>query len=683
MTKPLLIEIGVEELPAIPLLKIINNIEKSWKKILIDNQLDTQFEFLYTPRRLVLIHNNIPLKQADSRIELYGPPIQVAVKDGVPTGAGNGFARKCGVSFDKLTTIDKGGREILYFQENRVGEDTKNLLEYMIKQWISSMNFGKMMRWGDRTDEFIRPIRWLQVRLDNDIVPLELFGIQSSNNTFVHRMVNFNPIEVSKIENYKAILATGSVIIYPSEREKKILKEFDELEDRYNIEIERDKSLLAEIVAITENPKSLLGSFDESFLELPPEVIITSMKEHQRYFAVYKDGRLTNNFIVVSNAVTDDYSKVISGNERVLRPRLADGMFFYKNDLNRGLSTDGLEKIQFMDGLGSLSDKIDRETEVALSLLNIYKEQITIETNRDFEELKNLMQKAIKLAKADLTTEMVYEFTELQGLMGYYYAKSLGEDELIYNAIKEQYMPLGEGGELPSSIFSSIVAISIKLDTLLGLFSIGKIPTGSKDPFALRRAVNGISRIVTEYNLSFNIDDIINSLKKLYQDIDRVKLYDFIIERVSKSLKANPSVITAVLASGEDDINEIIKKVGALDEVVSNKTFKEQFTTFKRVANISKDLDFSSELKIDENKFIDDIERDLYKKYQDLINKDYSDYKSQLESLFSLKALLDRYFDAVMVNAEDLDIRTNRQNMIANIYMSFKDIADIKEVSIN
>ncbi len=682
MTKPLLIEIGVEELPAIPLLKIITNIENSWKEILIDNQLDTQFKFLYTPRRLVLIHDNMPLKQADSIIELYGPPIQVAIKDGVPTGAGNGFARKCGVSFSEISRADKGGREVLYFKENKAGTDTKKLLEYMIKQWISSMNFGKMMRWGDRTDEFIRPIRWLQVRLDDDIVPVELFGVKSSNNTFIHRMVSFNPVKVNGIENYKDILANGSVTIYPYKREEKILKEFDELESIHNISIERDKSLLAEIVAITENPKALLGSFDKSFLELPPEVIITSMKEHQRYFAVYKDSQLTNNFIVVTNAVTDDYTKVISGNERVLKPRLADGMFFYKNDLKRGLSTDGLEKIQFMDGLGSLSDKIDRETKVAISLLHIYKEQITKETSRDFEELEALMKKAIKLAKADLTSEMVYEFTELQGLMGYYYAKSLGEDELIYNAIKEQYMPLGEGGELPFSIFSSIVAISIKLDTLLGLFSIGKIPTGSKDPFALRRAVNGISRIVTEYNLSFNIKYIINSLKKSYQEIDQTKLYDFIIERVSKSLKANPSVITAVLASGEDDINEIVKKVGALDEVVSNKSFKEQFTTFKRVANISKDLDFSSKFKIDETKFIEDAEKELYKKYQDITSANYSDYKSKLEALFSLKELLDKYFDDVMVNSEDLDIRTNRQNMIGSIYMSFKDIADIKEVSI-
>jgi len=682
MTKPLLIEIGVEELPAIPLLKIIKNIENSWKKIVKENKLESNFEFLYTPRRLVLIHKEMPIKQKDSTIELYGPPVGIAIKDGSPTGAGEGFARKCGVSFDKIERVDKGGREVLYFKEERVGDDTVEILDSMINSWVSSMSFGKMMRWGDREDEFIRPIRWLQVRLGSDVVSVELFGIRSSNQTFLHRVVDFNPIEVEDIESYLRVLKDGSVTLYPSEREKKILKEFDEIEAKNGITIERDKSLLAEIVAITENPTALLGSFDESFLELPPEVIITSMKEHQRYFAVYRDGELTNNFIVVSNAVTDDFSRVIAGNERVLKPRLADGVFFYHNDLKRGLSTDGLEKIQFMDGLGSLSDKIDREKMIAISLLNLYREQITKETNREFSELESLISRAVELAKADLTSEMVYEFTELQGLMGYYYAKALGEDELIYRAIKEQYMPLGEGGELPSSIFSSIVALSIKLDTLLGLFSIGKIPTGSKDPFALRRAVNGVVRVVTEYNLPFNIDRVIDELENSYAEIDRVKLSEFIIERVSKSLNSNPSLIKAVLASNERDINEIIKKVDALDKIVSRDSFKEQFTTFKRVANISKDIDFSKISEINPDRFIEDAERELYQEYNNIIDREYKSYIDKLEALFSLKESLDNYFNDVMVNAEDLEIRANRQNMIGAIYLTFKDIADIKEVSI-
>jgi len=333
MTQALLIEIGVEELPAIPLLKIVSNIEKSWKNILEEYNLSCDFEFVYTPRRLVLKHEAMALSQEDTTIELFGPPMVAAVKDGVPTKAAEGFARKCGVDFDALGRGEKNGKEVLYFKKEEKGAQTASLLQEMLEKWIASMSFGKMMRWGARTDEFIRPIRWLQVRLGETSVPVELFGMQSDTKTFVHRMVTYDAVEVADIDAYESILAEGAVMLQPKEREAKILAEFDALESTHNIIIERDRSLIAEVVAITENPKALVGTFDELFLELPPEVIITSMKEHQRYFPVFENGKIANKFVVVSNAYTDDYSKVIAGNERVLKPRLADGLFFYKNDL--------------------------------------------------------------------------------------------------------------------------------------------------------------------------------------------------------------------------------------------------------------------------------------------------------------------------------------------------------------
>ncbi|HIQ46781.1 MAG TPA: glycine--tRNA ligase subunit beta, partial [Sulfurovum sp.] len=249
-------------------------------------------------------------------------------------------------------------------------------------------------------------------------------------------------------------------------------------------------------------------------------------------------------------------------------------------------------------------------------------------------------------------------------------------------AIKEQYMPVGEGAELPTSIFSSIVAMSAKLDTLFGLFSVGRIPTGSKDPFALRRAVNGMVRIVTQYDLGFNIDDIITLLKGNYNAFDTNLLSEFIIERINKSLDANPSVIASVLASGERDINEIAKKVSALNEIVNSDTFKEQFSTFKRVANISKDLDLNAELAIDTSIFKEDAEVTLYNAYEKVINSDYPDYKTQLEALFGLKRELDAYFDDVMVNADDEALKTNRLHTIGSVYKTFKDIADIKEITV-
>lgn len=667
MYAQLLVEVGVEELPAIPLLKILDSIKSSWDGILQKYLLTSDFEFYYTPRRLVLIHNNIPLKQASSVVELFGPPIAIAIKDGIPTLAGVSFAAKCGVGFDSLSTKEDRGKEVLYYSSTKEGVDTATLLEEMLKEWVSSMAFGKMMRWADRSDEFIRPIRWLQVRLDDSVVDAELFGVNSSNFTYVHRMNSFEKQEVAQICNFETILKNGNVLLDSKNRRELILREFAELEKDNNITIEIDEDLLDEVVAITENPKALLGSFDESFLELPPEVIITSMKENQRYFPVFNNDKLSNHFVVVSNALTDDYSKVVEGNERVLKPRLSDAMFFYKNDLKRGLKTDGLELVQFMDGLGTVADKIDREEKIALYLANKF--------GVDGEKISQ----AIRLAKADLTSEMVYEFTELQGLMGHYYAKALNLDSDVCLAIKEQYMPVGEGSELPSTIFSAIVAMAIKLDTLIGLFSVGKIPTGSKDPFALRRAVNGVVRIVLEFDLPFDIDEMIKGLSSGYKEFDLKQLKAFMLERISKSIDMNPSIINAVLASGESDIVKIFKKCEALNSIVSGSDFKDISITFKRVANISKDV---SNFDVDEDKFELDEEKNLYKKFKEITSKNYESYEDNLKALFSLKDLLDNYFDKVMVNSDDVSLKNNRLATIGQIYNSFKEIADIKEITI-
>ena len=682
-TQSLLIEVGVEELPAIPLLKILPEIEKSWKKILEDRNLKSDFRFFYTPRRLVLEHEAMPLRQPDRVEELVGPPVEIAIREGRPTPAGEGFARKCGVSFGELGRTQKGNREVLYYRREIPGAATEELLEEMIRTWIGSMRFGKMMRWGSRHDEFIRPVRWLQIRLGEVVVPAELFGVASGDRTFLHRMVSFEPVAVAATEEYEAILSGGKVILDPRQRRESILEDFEALEAESGLGIERDEALLNEVVAITEYPRALMGSFDEGFLELPPEVIVTSMKEHQRYFPVTDAaGKLSNRFVVVSNAVTDDYRQVIEGNERVLRPRLADALFFWRNDLKRGLSTEGLESIQFIDGLGTLADKVERERNIALRLAGVYMDELEHETGRSALEIERLMDRAVTQAKADLLTEMVYEFTELQGLMGYYYAKALGEDPLVCDAIREQYRPEGEGAELPSTIFSSVLAMAIKLDTLMGLFSVGKIPTGSKDPFALRRAVNGIIRIVTRYDLSFDIPKVLELLKDLYAPFETEKLEAFILERIYKSLRANPSVIASVLATGERDIDEIAKKVEALNRILERPDARELFTTFKRVANISEAVDLSGELSVDPALFEKEEERVLYQAFLEVSRKAYDDYFTQLEALFALKPVLDAFFDAVLVNAEDERLRRNRQHLVASVYQAFLSIADLKEISV-
>jgi len=672
MFKPLLIEIGVEELPAVPLLKELKNIEKKYSDILQKYSLMGEFEFYYTPRRLVLWHREFLASQPDSVEEFFGAPLSVAYKDGEPTKAAEGFARKCGVSLDEVSTAQKGGKEVLYYKKDIKGKDSSLLLETIINEWIDSLDFGKSMRWGELQKSFIRPIRWLNVVMGGELIDVELFGVKSKMITYVHRVSDFEPKELIGMQDYFYTIREGGVILFQDERRQKILKEFKEIEDENSLTIEIDEDLLNEVVAITENPTALLGSFDDEFLRLPPEVIITSMKEHQRYFPVFKDGKLINKFVVVSNALSDDFSKVIEGNERVLRPRLADGLFFWDNDIKNGLSTDGLEKVAFFKGLGSVKDKIEREAKIASVLYEKYK----IDTKK--EEL----DKAINLAKADLMSEMVYEFTELQGLMGGYYALAQGESKEVATAITEQYLPDGEDSALPSTPMSAIVAMSIKLDTILALFSVNQIPTGSRDPFALRRAVNGLIRITQEYGFEFDIIKDLNTLACGYEEIDMQKLEKFFLERVKQYHKVNPSIVEAVLSTGERELLAISKKIQALDNIANSEGFNEAFSTFKRVANITKDIDLLADLSIDSKLFEDDAESELYEKYTQVAEKEYNCYEAELDALLGLKPELDKFFESVMVNAEDEEVKNNRKALVASVYKSILNIADIKEVSI-
>lgn len=671
MNKPLLIEIGVEELPAIPFLNELPNIEKKWSDILEKNRLLCDFDFFYTPRRLVLWHREFQIKQEDSTVEQFGAPIKIAYKDGIPTGAAVSFAAKCGVDVSVLDKIDLGKGEVLYFKQEVVGTESKNLLNDMVNEFVHSLNFGKSMRWASRTDSFIRPIRSLSIILGEEIVDAELFGVKSSNFSFAHRMVSYEPFSYSFAGDYFCKLDKNGVILYPDERRERILAQMKEIEQRHNIKIEIDKELLEEVVAITEYPTALIGKFDIEFLELPEEVIVTSMKENQRYFAVYKDGKLTNNFIVVSNSKTEDFGYIIAGNEKVLRPRLADAMFFYKNDIKNGLSNERLKKLVFVEGLGSMYEKCEREAKIASYLADIFK-----------VEEKELLQKAVMLSKADLMSEMVYEFTELQGLMGYYYAKLAGEDELVYTALKEQYLPDGEDSELPSNVFSSIVALSNKLDNLMGLFSAGKIPTGSKDPFGLRRAAAGIVKIAMEHKLSIDLSKIIDELAHNYKNLDKKVLIEFFNERLFKIFEVNPTVLKAVLASGETDIYKISQKICALNPIVQSDNFKEYVATFKRVANIIKDIDTSVKLTIDEDLLENKEEKELYLKFNEVQFKKYITFDEELEALFDLKPQLDNFFDNVFVNHENEKIKTNRKNLIGLVYQGFRKIADIKEITI-
>ncbi len=681
MSESLLIEIGTEELPAVPFLKELPNIGPKWERVLKKNGLNSEYELYFTPRRIVLIHQKFPSKQPDTKEEFFGAPIEIAYDDSGPTKAALGFARKCGVDVEKLSTSFKNGKEVLYYSKVVKGRESKEILGDMINEWLRSLDFGRSMRWGDSKEEFIRPIRWALVLMNETFLEFEIFGVKSSNFTYVHRSVTTDKVELNGWDDYFKKLESKKVILSQYDRAARIERFFENICESHKVTIDKDKELFEEVVAITEYPTPLLGTFDEKFLQLPPEVIITSMKEHQRYFPVFEKSGLKNSFVVVSNAVCEDYTQVIRGNERVLKARLSDALFFWENDLKRGLDPEGLKNLLFMDELGSMFDKELRELKIAMELLKSYEERLTIETGLAIGEIRALIERAVMLSKADLLTEMVYEFTELQGVMGYYYALKQGEDPLVAEAIKEQYLPSGEDSRLPGNLFSSIVALSYRLDTLMALFSIGKIPTGSKDPFALRRAAIGVIKIVLEFSLPFDIKRDLASLAKEYEKLDPKKLEEFFLERFYQFFDANPSLISAVIKSGERDIVKFERKLKALKEIVQTSGFKENFTTFKRVANIVKDHDLS-DLRVDESLFESEFETDLWKEFKRIDTSKTESVKERLENLFSLKESIDRFFDNVLVNAPQENIRRNRKNMIASIYMAFKEIADIKEISL-
>ena len=683
MIKPLLIEIGVEELPAIPFLKELPQIEKLWMSILEQNALACAFEFYYTPRRMVLWHKEFPLTQESREEEFFGAPLSVALKEGAPTAAALGFAKKCGVDFSAITHTLKDGKEVLYFKQKIEGKESRELLKGMIESFLKGLNFGKAMRWGFLEESFIRPIRWFGCMLGEEHVPFTLFGVDSTTSSYPHRTLSYAPFSYTSGKAYFERMEQSGVVLYPALRQEIILSDFEGIEQKEGVLIERDVELLAEVVTITEYPKALIGSFEERFLRLPPEVIITSMKENQRYFPVFKNGVLTNRFVVVSNAISDDYDLIVKGNEKVLRARLSDAIFFLDNDLKKGLSYEGLKTITYLDGLGSLFDKEVREYTIARFLTQKYTQRLLAnQTQLTEHSLQALMERSIMLSKSDLMSEMVYEFTELQGLMGEYYARAANEDALLCLALKEQYLPNSEESALPSSDFSAIVALAHKLDSLIALFSIGKVPTGTKDPYALRRAVNGIIKIVLERRFAFNIKEDLDLLSTNYQAFDKEGLENFILERLYQFFDVNPSVIKAVISSGERDLVKLSLKIKALASVVMDERFKSMSSTFKRVANIIKNNSAETDLSVNESLFEGTHEQALYDAYKSIIVKDYSSYEETLDALFGLKPHIDAFFDNVMVNTENMDVRTNRQNIIALIYTAFKTIADIKEISI-
>lgn len=675
MSKELIIEIGVEELPAIPFLRELPNIVNKWQAVLGEFSLQSECEFYYTPRRIVFYHPSFKLKQDDGFSEFIGAPRAVAVKDGAWTQAALSFAAKCGIEPSELKFENINGKEVLYCKKPVAGQQSAGLIGDMIEKFLLSLNFGKSMRWGTGEFEFIRPVRSLLAILGDEVIKFNKLGVSSSNEIYQHRSVSYDKFSVKNAQDYFAAMQKIGVILDPAKRREKILAEFKQIEAKSGLDIQIDEALLDEVVAITEYPTALLGEFEAEFLEVPSEVIITSMKENQRYFPVFNGGKLSNHFVVVSNAIAPEYSLIVRGNEKVLRARLSDAMFFWRSDLASEFSAEKLKNITYLKELGSIYEKQLRELKAAKILGELFANELKSEVGAEYGAL---LERAVMLSKADLTTQMVYEFTELQGVMGYYYAVKKGENAAVANAIKEQYLPSGENSECPSGMFSSLVALSVKVDTLMGLFSVGKIPSGTKDPYALRRAANGVIRIILNQNLKFDLSDLLQKLAPNYAKFDLNQLEGFIYDRLYTFFDANASIIKACLASKKSDILAQCEAIKALAKISAASEFRENFSTFKRLANIIKDGEIGS---VNEELFELDAERELHAKFKAALGKGGS-YDERLGALFGLKNAIDSFFDNVMINVDDPKIRANRIAIVGQIYKEFLKIADIKEISL-
>lgn len=681
-TKDLLVEILVEELPAIPFLKEFPNIELKWQQIVQKYNFHSKPSLFYTPRRIVIIDESFPVMSEQTKEEFFGPPVAIAYEEGDKnkslSKAGESFCKKCQIAATEIQIISKDGKDILYYSKQIKGVVAQDILANIVKEFIASLNFGKSMRWGSLTESFIRPIRNICILFGNEHIPISAYGLDGKPVTKIHTDLSFEWIQIHSISEYLQVLKDGYVILSAQDRRDKILQEISQIQKEKNIQVEIDEDLLSEIIAITEYPKALYGEFEKLFLELPKEVIITSMKENQRYFATFSNQALHNGFIVVSNATASKSEKIILGNQKVLKARLSDAMFFYRNDLKNGLDPSRLQEVAFVNELGSIADKVEREKKIGLFLAQKYQNSLNL------SNAEAMIEEAISLAKADLLTEMVYEFPELQGLMGYYYSQSEGRDTHISLAIKEQYLPNGEDSELPSNIFSSIVALANKLDTIFSLFSVGKLPTGSKDPFALRRASSGVIKIILDKNLPFDLHtDIVELFSagnyKIFDDKIISTIEAFFIERLEAIIAVNPSILRSVLFTSDRDICSIAAKSKALHSFFE-KSNKEAFiSTFKRVANITKDMKGIS--SIDEKLLKIPQEIKLYECYDSITHQSFHNINEKIEALFSLKKPLDDFFENVLVNDSDEKKRENRKNLIFSIYQKFLEVGDIKEIA--
>ena len=685
MNNYLLLEIGVEELPSRFGQTTLDQIENNLSKLLKEERINfDNIEKYATPRRLTFVIKNLADKATDLEEEVKGPAKKIAVDDdGNFTKPALGFMKSKGLDPENVYFKQLGNAEYLFGTIKQEGKHTSEVLKTIVPEAIKNVTFPKAMRWGGKNMRFARPIRWMVALLNNEILDIDLEGIKSSNITRGHRFLGEREFEVNSVEEYFEKLDKNFVVLDQHKRKEMIRKQAVEVAKSLGGEVELDEDLLEEITFLVEYPTAFYGEFDEEYVKLPKEVVTTPMKEHQRYFPVLKDGKLLPNFIAVRNGDSNRIDLVKAGNEKVLRARLADALFFYHEDTKKPLESfvDKLQTVVFQAKLGTVYDKtlrIEKLSQVILNELNM-------------TESKENTLRAAKLCKADLVTNMVFEFTELQGIMGRDYAQVSGENEEVCQGIFEHYLPRFAGDILPETNTGIALSIADKLDSIAGFFAIGIKPSGSQDPYALRRQALGILSILLDRKLSVNLNNLINAALDNYSNLEFNKeevasqIVEFFVERVKnlfKDLGIRYDVIDAVLNNNLDDISDIHTRALELNRWLQKDELVEMLTAFNRVATLAEKA--TTDI-VKENLLKEDAEIKLYNGFKEIKSNVESllldkKYNEALDAFATLRPLVDNLFDNVMVMDKDEAIKENRLGLLKQIYSTMLTICDLSKI---
>ena len=685
MNNYLLLEIGVEELPSRFGQTTLDQIENNLSKLLKEERINfDNIEKYATPRRLTFVIKNLADKATDLEEEVKGPAKKIAVDaDGNFTKPALGFMKSKGLDTENVYFKQLGNAEYLFGTIKQEGKHTSEVLKTIVPEAIKNVTFPKAMRWGGKNMRFARPIRWMVALLNNEVLDIDLEGIKSSNITRGHRFLGEKEFEVNSVEEYFEKLDKNFVILDQHKRKEMIREQAVEVAKSLGGEVELDEDLLEEITFLVEYPTAFYGEFDEEYVKLPKEVVTTPMKEHQRYFPVSKDGKLLPNFIAVRNGDSNRIDLVKAGNEKVLRARLADALFFYHEDTKKPLESfvDKLQTVVFQAKLGTVYDKtlrIEKLSQVILNELNM-------------TESKENTLRAAKLCKADLVTNMVFEFTELQGIMGRDYAQVSGENEEVCQGIFEHYLPRFAGDILPETNTGIALSIADKLDSIAGFFAIGIKPSGSQDPYALRRQALGILSILLDRKLSVNLNNLINAALDNYSNLEFNKeevasqIVEFFVERVKnlfKDLGIRYDVIDAVLNNNLDDISDIHTRALELNRWLQKDELVEMLTAFNRVATLAEKA--TTDI-VKEDLLKEDAEIKLYNGFKEIKSNVESllldkKYNEALDAFATLRPLVDNLFDNVMVMDKDEAIKENRLGLLKQIYSTMLTICDLSKI---